>query len=201
MGLYRRMDENYSLFIKGVDKMSIFEVSSLVFSSMSLILCGVVYYFYYRLRKSERLLQSLQVENSKMQRKIDQHEETRSFRLIFKNPIECEFRIKQLDDQPVTIDKNANGSILNISRTGMLFESDFNFPVEKRDVFIEFNFTLDKVKFCLNGKLVRKEMRNQNEQFYYGVTFKDVPNKVGRELSLSINRIDIVQRQSIERAS
>lgn len=158
---------------------------------------GIIVYMNFQLKKAEKTIQSLKEEKGLLKQKLDHYvkEQERAFRLTLKTPVECPFQIKQLNERHIDIDKKTIGNIVNISRTGMLFETDFDFPIEKSDILLEFEFTLDKENFFILGKLIRKEIKSKNKKFYYGVIFDDVPNKVGRELSTCINRIHIIQNQ------
>lgn len=169
----------------------------IILSSIIIVMLFLMLFYMNSLFNKEKLAnQNLEDEISLLKRKLEQYKDNRAYRLYLVQPLICEYQIKKFDDKTIEVDKKAEGKIINISRSGMLFETNINFPVEKRDVLMEFNFTLDKVKFCLNGKLVRKEMRSKSANYYYGVEFEDVPNKVSRELSLCVNRMDIYQRQT-----
>lgn len=100
-------------------------IISLLFSG------GMIIYLNSQLKKSDENIRSLRKENGLVKKKLEFYIRDRAFRLTLDKPIECQFQITQLDKQHIEIDKKAIGYIVDISRTGMLLETDFDCQLKK----------------------------------------------------------------------
>ncbi|WP_121616660.1 PilZ domain-containing protein [Virgibacillus halodenitrificans] len=162
-------------------------LSILIFLGI-ILLCGIIFHLNSLIKKSSKIIVSINNDRNELKQKLEQYNDNCFCHITLKQPIKCEYSIIQLDNKKVEVDKKAIGSIIKISRSGMLLETDFNFPLETKDVLMKYTFALDNTDFNIDGKLISKEKRNKDNRNYYGVTFLNIPSKIDRKLSLCINQ-------------
>ncbi|PWA12761.1 PilZ domain-containing protein [Pueribacillus theae] len=127
-----------------------------------------------------------------MQFELEIVKKNRAFRLkLFEQ--ECIFELIDFGDKLLEglKHKTGKGKILDISHTGMKLNSELNFPVRK-EIFLQLYFELQKEKFSLKGKIVRKE--EFLNDFSYGIQFIGVNPVEEQRLYMLIQKIEIEKR-------
>lgn len=91
-----------------------------------------------------------------------------AFRYQFESPVVCTFRIIKVEGKE-RVSNLGDAHIFDISEGGLKLITPFNLPLEKKQIEIEVDLTLNKTNLLLTGILVwKKEYKND---YSYGIHF------------------------------
>lgn len=118
----------------------------------------------------------------------------KDFRITIGN-LDCvvellEFENKKLDKLS---HKRFEGSIENISATGLKLLSRYNLPVNQK-ILIEISFNLEGEEFCIVGEIIRKEEHTHKNTYSYGIHFIGLDENQLQLLIRVLNKITLERR-------
>src|SRR5690625_212589 len=141
-----------------------------------LFFCAVVYVYVKELHEKQNKVKSLQREILDLTEQIDQSERRDAFRLEAED-LKCDFHIVQINNRNANsiIGKKGEGTIKNLSFTGLQLETALDLPV-KSSIKLQLSFELHQNLVTLNGLVMRKEIHVQRSSYIYGIKFVE-PNR------------------------
>src|SRR5690625_3348197 len=161
-----------------------------------LFFCAVVYVYVKELHEKQNKVKSLQREILDLTEQIDQSERRDAFRLEAED-LKCDFHIVQINNRNANsiIGKKGEGTIKNLSFTGLQLETALDLPV-KSSIKLHLSFELNQELVTLKGLVMRKEIHVQRPAYVYGIKFVE-PNRKKKSKFNRLLRYEELKRRKV----